>query len=226
MTPGEGPSGAGASAQREYERRRIVRRDRARERYGVFGLAVAHLAEPDSTRAWKQGAQGEIRSARDLEHALRGRGVVLLHDRRIPGRGAANIDHLTVGPGGVTVIDTKSARGLIEVRSVGGFLSPRRELLLVNGRDRTRQLDGVERQVADVSAALVKLGEGGVWLRGALCYPYIDGLPRFGRLEAREGRVIIDDPRGVAKLARRRGTLDAQQVALLAEGLARRLPAA
>ena len=72
----------------------------------------------------------------------------MIHDRGIPGRGRANIDHLAVGPGGVTVVDTKSTHGHVQLVTFGFFR--RRELLLVNGRDRTRHLDAVQRQITTV----------------------------------------------------------------------------
>jgi hypothetical protein len=81
---------------------------------------VRLIGDPQSTRAWKQDADEAIRVARQLARHLSGRGVVFLHDRRIPGRGRANIDHIAIGPGGITVIDTKSARGRLRSRSAAG----------------------------------------------------------------------------------------------------------
>jgi hypothetical protein len=130
---------AGASAEQEYERRSLARRCRARERYGPVGLILMALAgEPHTVHAWKQGAEGEAATARALEHHLRRSDIIVLHDRRIPGHGRANIDHIAIGPGGITVIDTKSTRGQVQLRTIG--VINRREQLLVNGRDRTSQL--------------------------------------------------------------------------------------
>lgn len=182
-------------------------------------------AEPQSTRAWKQGAQGELRAGRALARHLRGYGVVLLHDRRIPGRGRANIDHLAIGPGAVTVIDTKSVRGGLRVQKVGGVFSARRELLLINGFDRTGLLDGLERQVARVRGTLGDLALDEL-ICGALCYPDIDGLPLRGVLSVRGGSLAIGAPRGVARLARRRGPLSGPEVQVIAELLERRFPPA
>jgi hypothetical protein len=61
----------------------------------------------------------------------------LLHDRRILGHGNAKIDHLAVGPGGVTVIDSKTNNGAVRVDRIGGLFSSRRAVLLIGGRDRT-----------------------------------------------------------------------------------------
>lgn len=100
---------AGRSASREHRRRRKQREDRAREKMGVIGVGLVKLAgDPQSTRAWERGAEGEALVGRRLEKYLAGSGVKLIHDRAVRGRGGMNIDHIAVGPGGVTVIDTKS----------------------------------------------------------------------------------------------------------------------
>jgi hypothetical protein len=51
---------------------------------------------------------------------LDSRGVELLHDRRICGS-RANIDHLAIGPGGVTVIDAKNYRGKVRTERRARF---------------------------------------------------------------------------------------------------------
>jgi Nuclease-related domain len=101
---------------------------------------------PDEPVTGEAGASTPSR----LDKHLAGTGVLLLHDRRIPRRGGANIDHLAFGPGGVTVIDSKPHRGKIQVDRVGGLFAPRRSVLLISGRDRTSLIDGVERQIAAV----------------------------------------------------------------------------
>jgi len=225
--PPSEPDAAGASALREYNRRRSNREAAARARLGGLGVLLARATgDPQTTSAWKQGAHAEIQTGAQLQKQLRRSGVVLLHDRRIPGRGRANIDHIAIGPGGVTVIDTKAARGRIQLTKVGGLLSPRRDMLLVNGRDRTHQLDALERQIQAVECALAKADLSHVGVRGALCYPNIDRLPVLRQLRARNGTLIIDEPRGVAKLARRAGALRQTDVQRIIEQLARRLPQA
>ena len=158
-------SGAGQSALRENERRRAARRTRAKARYGTLGsLFAAVTADPVTIEAWRHGAGGEITTARELARLLRRTEVIVIHDRRIPGRGRANIDHLAVGPGGITVIDTKSSHGRVQLATVG--VIHRREQLLVNGRDRTRQLDSMDRQIAAVTRALNRHGVQGVGCSG------------------------------------------------------------
>lgn len=124
------------------------------------------------------------------------------------------------------MIDTKSARGRVRVKKVGGPFSARRALLLVNGRDRTCVLDGIERQIDAVRRAVAGLDLGDVDVRGALCYPNIDRRAPVGHLRTPAGLIAIDRPRGVAKLARRQGKLDSELVRQIGQELARRFPPA
>ena len=63
----------GASARREYDRRHARHEERARQKLGVIGVAVARLIdEPMTTTAWKTGAAGEARVGARLEKLLEG----------------------------------------------------------------------------------------------------------------------------------------------------------
>src|SRR5262249_10889310 len=146
--------GAGASAEREYERRRQNRIDRSRRRYGSIGGWVAERSRgPQHERAWLEGARGERKTGQRLEEQLGGEGVLFLHDRRIPGR-KSNFDHIVIGPGGVFVVDSKKYTGNVRVRAQGGLFSERQTDLYVNGRRRPKVVEGVERQIDDVRRVL------------------------------------------------------------------------
>jgi hypothetical protein len=111
------PGVAGASAQREFDRRKVKRESRIKGRFGsrVGGWITALTDEPQSTRAWARGARGE----REFAEALAGvEGIRVLHDRRVPGT-PGNIDHLVVAPAGVFVVDAKRYEGVIQIRDVG-----------------------------------------------------------------------------------------------------------
>ena len=144
----------GASAQKEHDRRRAKREREIEEKWGSgrIGRFAKFLADdPQSTRAWKQGAEGERRVAKALHEGL-GETAVILHDRRAPGT-RGNIDHLVVAPSGLWVIDAKKYSGKVERRDVGGWF--RTDLrLYVGGRDRTKLLDGLGWQTDAVHAAL------------------------------------------------------------------------
>ena len=114
------------------------------------GLLLALSNEPTSTRVWAQGAAGERAVAAKLD-ALVGEHVAALLDRRLRRRDGslskANIDHIAVTPSGVWVIDAKTHQGSLEVRRSGGLFSPRVEALYINGRDQTRLVHGLLKQV-------------------------------------------------------------------------------
>lgn len=65
----------------------------------------------EQARQWDKGAEGERRTAAVLS-GLAARGYVVLDDLSIPGS-KANIDHVVIGPTGVTVIETKAYTGRV-----------------------------------------------------------------------------------------------------------------
>ena len=160
---------AGASARREFERRRSAREARIRTTHPrLGGLILALSDDPQSTTAWNTGALGEERLGRGLDN-LADETVWLLHDRRLP-RSRANIDHLAVTRSGIYVIDAKKYRGRPNLKVDGGLLRPRVERLLVGSRDCTKLLDGVHKQVAVVRDLL----EPDVPVHGVLCFVEAD----------------------------------------------------
>ena len=159
------PGTPGASARREYERRRSKREARIREKHPrLGGIILAVTDEPQSTKSWDTGAVGEELLGQKLNE-LASETIRILHDRRIPGT-RANIDHIAVTPAGVYVIDPKRYAGRPTLEIEGGFLRPRTEKLRVGGRDRTELVDGVLKQL-DLVRAIV--GEG-VHVTGVLCF--------------------------------------------------------
>ena len=96
----------------------------------------------------------------------------MLNDLRIPGS-RANIDHLVVTAHLVYVIDAKRYVGKRPTRRVdGGLFNPRREVLLVDGRNRTQLVEGVRKQVRLVKEVLA--GQPDVPVRGVLCFVEAD----------------------------------------------------
>jgi hypothetical protein len=152
---------AGGSARREFQGRHERRELRVRKRHKrLGGVILALSSDPQSTTAWAAGARGEETVGRYLE-ALRGEGIASLHDRRIPGS-KANIDHIAVSPAGVFVVYPKNYRGKVEQRDVGGLF--RTDLrLYVGGRDKTKLVKGMNRQVAAVRTALAQDESGATY---------------------------------------------------------------
>lgn len=157
---------AGASARREYERRRDRRAQRIRtEHPKLGGLILALSSEPTSTRSWDRGAIGEEKLAAKLDDLPES--ALMLHDRRIPGT-RANIDHVVVAPSGVWVVDAKRYKDKRPaLRVEGGIRRPRVETLRIGGRDGSKLVAGVHKQMGLVTAALED-PRIPVW--GALCF--------------------------------------------------------
>lgn len=155
----------GASARREFERRKAGRERRVRAKHPkIGGLLHALTDEPQSTTAWDAGAIGEERLGNRLNE-LAADHLLVLHDRRVPGS-RTNIDHLAVTRNGVYVIDAKNYSGRPRLKVQGGLLSPRTEKLLVGTRDCTKLVDGVLKQMVVVADAVGSV----VPLHGVLCF--------------------------------------------------------
>ncbi|WP_051196451.1 nuclease-related domain-containing protein [Jonesia quinghaiensis] len=164
---------AGASARREYERRKARDEEKLRAQWGrLGGLAVALSSERRSTQVWEKGAVGEEKLGARLD-SVASPTLKVLHDRRIR-RTKANVDHLVITDSGVWVIDAKRYTGRPTLRVEGGLLRPRTETLLVGRRQCNKIVDGVIRQV-DLVRAVV----GDVPVHGVLCFIDAD-WPLFG----------------------------------------------
>lgn len=155
----------GASARREFERRKAGRERRVRAKHPkIGGFLHAISDEPQSTTAWDKRAVGEGRVGNSLNELASDR-LRVLHDRRIPGS-RANIDHLAVTPTGVYVIDPRRYAGRPRLKVEGGLLRPRTEKLLVGTRNCTKLVDGVLKQMEVVTDVI---GDA-MPVHGVLCF--------------------------------------------------------
>ena len=218
--------GGGVSAQREYDKRSGRREQQIRQQHPrLGGLLLALAKEPTSTRVWAQGAAGERAVAAKLD-ALVGDHVAALHDRRLRRPDGtlskANIDHIAVTPSGVWVIDAKTHQGSLEVRRSGGLFSPRVEALYINGRDQTRLVHGLLKQVDAVRHELSAV-EASIAVQGALCFVGTE-LPWFGSSSIAD--VPLLGRRGLAKLLLRPGDVDTSDREAVADFLNQRFPPA
>ncbi|MHB1251003.1 MAG: nuclease-related domain-containing protein [Acidimicrobiales bacterium] len=156
---------AGASAQKEFERRHQKREAVLDQRFGHFaGLVKFLVDDPQSTRAWAKGSEGERLLAEALTRRVGDR-AVLLHDRKIP-RTTANIDILAIAATGAWIIDAKKYKGRLERRDKGGWRTIDYHVY-VNGRDQSKLAGGLHKQAAVVRAAL---GDLDVPIHSVLCF--------------------------------------------------------
>lgn len=140
----------GAGPQRGYERRRARQDERIDKKWGRLAPLAKFLSdEPQHTAALSKGADGERRLAAHLEREI-GDGAIFLHSRKIPN---GDIDHLAITPSGIYVIDAKNYKGRVEARDVGNWRTVDRRLY-VNGRDQSKLVDGMGKQLDAVARAL------------------------------------------------------------------------
>lgn len=209
----------GASARREFERRRDKREERIWSKHPKLGgLILALSDDPQSTKAWDVGAVGEERVGARLNE-LASESLRVLHDRRIPGS-RANIDHIVVASSGVYVIDPKRYKGRPSLKIEGGLFRPREEKLIVGSRDCTKLVDGVLKQL-DVVRGIV--GDE-IPVRGVLCFVDADWPLIGGSFTTRAVDVLW--PKKLYPKLQAEGSLSIEAVAELHRRLATGLPAA
>jgi Nuclease-related domain len=215
------PGVAGASARREFERRKNSREERVRSRLGdrLGRVVLAVTDDPQSTRAWARGAGGEEKLAKALSDLP---DLIILNDRAVPGT-RGNIDHIVIAPAGVFVIDAKRYEGHIEIRNRGNIFRPDYRLY-VGRRDCSALADGLAWQVEAVTAALSAASvDPPPSLTPVLCF--VDGdWPLIARPKSFRG-VRLEGPRSLRKLASGTPTLHGDEVERLARAIALALPA-
>jgi Nuclease-related domain len=213
----EGNGTAGASARREYERRKTRREERARAAHPRIGGFLLRLnGTPQHVERWSRGAEGEELVARALA-ARCNELVVLLHDRRLPGT-RANIDHIAVAPSGVWVIDTKRYKGKVEVKKEL-FGAP---ALRIGGSDRTKLVAGLAAQV-DAVKQVVEAIDRGIPVHGCFCFVDAD-LPLLSTPTI--AGFFCLSRNGLAKRLNASGPVARDRASLLAQRLRTEFPGA
>jgi hypothetical protein len=212
---------AGASAHREYERRKVARETRVKARLGNFvgGVALAITGEPQSTTAWERGSIGEQKLAEALTGVA---GLKVLHDRRVPGT-RGNIDHIVVAPAGVFMVDAKRYAGLIRIRDRGGLFK-RDDRLYVGSRDCSKLADNMAWQIGAVRGALDSAGTdfAGIPVEPVLCF--VDGeWPLLFPPTIYKG-VRLEGMRSIKKLVTGSELLDVNQIERVSHFLATAFP--
>ena len=213
------PGCAGASAQREHDRRAGKRAERVKSRFGerLGGVIVRVVPEPQATRAWAKGSVGE----RKLAEALAGLpDVIVLHDRKVPGT-RGNIDHLVIARAGLFVVDAKHYDGKLRIRDKGGLFRTDNHLY-VAGRDCSHLADNMGWQVKAVETLLASV-EVTLPITPVLCFIDVD-WPLLFQPESFHG-VRLEDPRSLRKLITAAPALDSAAIDKLARILATGFPA-
>lgn len=173
-------SGAGASADYEYQKRSQTHSDKVRRRWGngkVGSVAAALTPTPQHVKAWNQGAVGERKVGAKIDRVVSRHGVAL-HDRLVPGT-KANIDHIIVTRHGIWVVDAKNYSGTPKRRNKGSWWRPKHRLY-VGPCDQTSLIDGVKKQLKVVSRYAPNIP-----VRGCLSFVQADitTLPRSFKID-------------------------------------------
>ncbi len=194
-------------------RRRHFRRSALRERsIRSGGVAIDFPDGSPIDFAPSRLGDEQRRTGELLERLLDGSGVPILHGRRIPGTGTV-VDHIAIGPTGISLIQTGDRSGAARVR---------RRRLMVGGEDQTGLVAGVVDQLALVRPLLEDARLGWVPLHGALCCMGFEAPPILGRL--RVSNVTVEGPRPLARMLRSQGPLSDDEVGPVADSVARCLP--
>lgn len=213
------PGIPGASARREFERRKADREQRLRAKHPkIGGFLNAISDEPQTTASWNTGAIGEERLGNRLTE-FSSDSLRVLHDRRIPGS-RGNIDHIAVTANGVFVIDAKKYAGRPQLKVEGGLIRARTERLLVGKRNCTKLVDGVLKQMNVVKDVVSK----DVPVHGVLCFVEAD-WPLIGGSFTTRGIEVLWPKKLYPKL-QNEGPLDDDVVGKIHRMLAERLPSA
>jgi len=210
---------AGAGPQREYERRTANRDERIEQKWGRLAPVAKFLSdEPQHIAAFGKGADGERRLAAHLQREI-GDGAIFLHSRRIPN---GDIDHLAIAPSGIYVIDAKNYTGRVEVKDVGSWRTIDRRLY-VGGRDESKLVEGMSKQVVAVTKALASSGVADTPIHPVLCFT--DSEWGIFAKPLSFGAVTCLWAKKLCELIKQPGPVDLSQRELIARRLSVALPA-
>jgi hypothetical protein len=146
---------AGKSAQDKAEAIEAKYKENI-ESIKFIGKIIYPFLDPSKeAQKWAKGAKGERKVGKVLDEIALEHGFKVLHDRTIP-KSKANIDHILVTPKGVFIIDAKNYKGKVEIRNDGGWFSTEKNKLIVDGRNRSKLVDGVKWQISRMGEELAK----------------------------------------------------------------------
>lgn len=216
---------AGGSARAENERRIRGREERVTKRFPRAGKYILALTdEPQSTRAWEVGAEGEVAIGKLLDSLAIKYGFRVLHDRLIP-KSRANIDHLAITKYGVFVIDAKNYQGVVRVKDRSGFFEKSAPELWVGSRNCMKLVAGMKKQTSIVREVL-QSNSIGFAVVGVLAFYAADwDIFKFLRTQLEVDGVLINS-KGIEAIVSRQGSLSAQEMDAATHCLATKLVSA
>jgi len=202
---------ASGSAQAEYVRRMKKREERVTARFPRAGKYILALTdEPQSTKAWKIGAEGEIATGKLLDSLAVKYGFRVLHDRLIP-KSRANIDHIAVTRSGIFVIDAKNYQGVVRIKDNSGFFEKSAPELWVGRRNCMKLVVGMKKQTSIVNEILSR-NSIEMPVIGVLAFYLADWATfKFLRKQEEVDGVLINS-KGIEAIVAREGSFAATEI--------------
>ncbi len=192
-----------------------------RRRAGLFSRLLtvrSFRAQQAAPRVTKQHA-----AVCAILDAAEAKGVVSLHNRRVPGR-RGRMEHIAVGAAGIYVVDVLHFKNAsIEVRPADGPHAGTDDLV-VGGRVLTPAARAVAQRVEVLRMILLSAGLADVPVTGALCF--VDGLLPLSVSDLQVEGMHVLRPSGLTALVAAAGSISPRDCETLREFLAQRLPAA
>ncbi len=193
---------------------------RARRRRGGFfsRLPKVHSIRIQYIRS--KVADDPDAAVRSLLDAAGARGVLSLHDRRVPGR-RAHVGHVAIGPSGVYVVDVKHFKNAAIERRASPGGDPAADDLVVGGQVMTDSLAATRARVAALRSAMAT-EHLEVPVTGVVCF--VDGLMPLMESDLEVGGVHVVRPNDLAHLVAAAGIFGEEHRETLREFLAEQLP--
>lgn len=215
----------GASAMKEHDRRSDARRDRVIARSPRIGkLLLAIYDDPQSTKAWEKGSEGEVGIGKALDALAVKYEFIVLHDRLIP-KSKANIDHIAITSAGVVVIDSKYYKGVVKVKDLGGRFDEKKKELWVGRRNCTKLISSMHHQTKVVTE-IMETADISLPVLGLLAFYLADWEKyRFMRKQEEIDGVFINS-KGVEPIVSRSGSFTQSEITKVAQLLAKKLVSA
>jgi hypothetical protein len=177
---------------------------------GLFRGRLSGLSLGGSRNGQRSASRKKSEPTARLDHYLSDSSARVLHHRRVDGE-PVEIDHVIVGPAGITVVDSRhydEGRARVE-----------RGVLRVGRRKRLDQVEEVLAQVRVVRELLADTSYVDVDVEAALAYRDVHGLPTLHGFNA--PRIMICGTRRIAREASRPGPLSKRRVGALVAYLER-----
>jgi len=177
------------------------------------------LDHPGAARTGPPGGSGAAEARRRVSSLDEMGGAVTVLDRRCVQGEPTPIDHLITAPTGVWVVHDQRWRGRVAWHPAPTTDGPR---LIVNGRDATRHLIALDRQLRQVRRALLEHDCADVDARGVLCF--VDCEVPLRQRQTHFGPHLVTWPRGLRRCLQDPGPLEKDAREAITQVLASAFP--